>query len=173
LNIAAGLNKQRNRNNSNSKRSASKTSNVYPNAYSNNQDIDVEQLPPPPSFMRPSTAPPAGKRVNFHDPVKRFAEYNKYWNSQPRCNPKRDHKRTTQIKWQVRNELADLVRENDRRLLRVKEEMGDYGGHQTRKSESTQNFQIKDKKTYIVPTEKKRNDIRWQIRNILHESGQA
>ena len=129
LNIAAGLNKQRNRNNSNSKRSASKTSNVYSNAYSNNQDIDVEQLPPPPSFMRPSTAPPAGKRVNFHDPVKRFAEYNKYWNSQPRCNPKRDHKRTTQIKWQVRNELADLVRENDRRLLRVKEEMGDYGGH--------------------------------------------
>lgn len=92
----------------------------------NNAEIDVEKLPPPPSFMRPSTAPAAGRRVNWHDPVKRHAEYTKYWNRQPRCNPKRDHKKTTAIKWQVRNELADMVRENDERFVRAKEEMGDY-----------------------------------------------
>jgi len=135
-----------------------------------NQPLDVEQLPPPPSFIRPATAPAAGKRVNWHDPVKRFAEYSKYWNYQPKCNAKRDHRRTTRIKWQVRNELADLVRENDQKLLQAKEQMGDYGGYQPRRPSSRG---PKPGATYVVPTEKKRHDIRWQIRNILQESGTA
>ena len=57
------------------------------------RNIDIEELPPPPSFIRPSTAPTAGRRMNWHDPVKRHSEYQNYWKTQPRCNQARDHKR--------------------------------------------------------------------------------
>lgn len=184
LNLAAGLNKAKKSTSKSSSNNARHGSGRFSDPLY--AEIDVEQLPPPPSFMRPSTAPAAGRRVNWHDPVKRFAEYSKYWNNQPKCNDKRDHQRTTKIKWQVRNELADLVRENDQRLLRAKEEMGDYGGYQPRKTDflpvnHDSNHQIttlkhksgKNKTDYVIPTEKKRHDIRWQIRNILHESGTA
>jgi len=190
----------------------------------NFNEINIEQLPPPPSFMRPSTAPPAGKRVNWHDPVKRHAEYEKYWKNQPRCNEAKDHKRTTKVKWQVRNELADLVRYNDEKFQKAREE-SKYAQYYNQQNSQNQNYgngdaqilnlpdmknleilnnfynnptthtnnslhpythagtsntglirnnintkSTKLNKDYIVPTEKKRNDIRWQIRNILHES---
>lgn len=125
-------------------------------------EIDVEQLPPPPSFIRPSTAPTAGRRVNWHDPVRRYAEYTNYWKNQPRCNLTRDHKRTTRTKWQVRNELADLVRYNDEKFSRAKEDYHQYNSQPTTQSHSNQIFK--------APTEKTRNDIRWQVRNLLHDS---
>jgi len=126
------------------------------------RDIDVERLPPPPSFMRPSTAPAAGRRVNWHDPVRRHSEYQSYWKTQPKCNKVRDHKRATQIKWQVRNELADLVRSNDERFVQAKEE---YGARS-----SSSRTSVRKSAEYVVPTEKKRQDLRWQIRNVLHDS---
>ena len=153
----------------------------------NNRDIDIEKLPPPPSFMRPSTAPAAGGRVGWHDPVRRNQEYQNYWKNQPRCNPKRDHKKVTvkcefcnffaifacfltfyrkttvfiQFKWQIRNELADLQKNNDIRLRKQKD---DYYVQNQNSRPGTSNG------NYQIPTEKKRDDIRWQIRNVLHDS---
>ena len=126
-----------------------------------NRDIDVEKLPPPPSFMRPSTAPAAGRRVGWHDPVRRNQEYQSYWKNQPRCNPKRDHRKVTQFKWQIRNELADLVRNNDERLRKQKDDY--YVQNQNSRPGSVAG-------NYQVPTEKARDDIRWKIRNVLHDS---
>lgn len=131
------------------------------------RDIDVERLPPPPSFMRPSTAPAAGRRVNWHDPVRRHSEYQNYWRTQPKCNVKRDHKRATQIKWQVRNELADLVRTNDEKFIRAKEDYYNQAPH----SGTSPNI-LRRSAEYTVPTQKKRQDLRWQIRNVLHDSHQ-
>jgi hypothetical protein len=128
----------------------------------NTRDVDIEKLPPPPSFMRPSTAPAAGRRVGWHDPVRRNQEYQSYWKKQPRCNPKRDHKKVTQFKWQVRNELADLVKNNDVRLRKQKDDYYVQGQASRPSTAASGNYQ--------VPTEKKRDDIRWQIRNVLHDS---
>lgn len=121
LDLANSLNK-----NSRNRRRSGPVSRSNSKTNQNLQSIDVEQLPPPPSFLRPSTAPAAGKRFHWHDPVKRYANYTRYWNKQPKCNAARDHRRTTQIKWQVRNELAELVRSNDEKFIRAREEMGDY-----------------------------------------------
>jgi len=144
LNLATGLNKKMHR-----MSSGDKKSNYY------NKNLNIEELPPPPSFIRPSTAPVAGRRVGWHDPVKRHAEYKKYWNKQPKCNAARDHKRTTKVKWQVRNELAELVKYNDEKMMRIKDDIS--------------NEQYINK--FMTPADKKRNDIRWQVRNIMNNSG--